>query len=510
MSNAKILVVEDEWLVAQGIRESLHDLGYEVVGLAASGAEGLRLAAEQRPDLVLMDILLQGTMDGIEAAEHLRQRFGIPAVFLTAYADAQTLSRAKLTEPYGYLLKPFEIRELHSVIEIALYKSRAEKRLQHLHQVLRAIRSVNQLIVEEKDRNRLIQRACQILAEGRGYFTAWIALLNEQGRVTAAATAGEEYVTRWVQETLRQGELPPCGRQVLEHPDDLVVLENLAVQCGGCALGQNYRYRGALVTRLTHRQVAYGLLGVQLPSDLTRDEEEISLFRELAADLSLALYKMDLEDREQQALRALKDSESRYRSLVENLPVGIYQRTLGEDNRVLMVNPALVAMFGYDSPEECLVLGSGVTYTDAHQRRLFNELLQNSGRVAGMELSLLKKDGTTFPARVWAHLQGSGDSAHVEGVIIDITEPKKARAALEESLSLYRATLESTADGLLVVDLEGQIVSSNRKFREMWAIPEDVVDSRDDDLALAHVLEQLADPQGFLQKVRELYAQPAV
>ena len=93
--------------------------------MAASGEETLRLAAEAHPDLVLMDILLKGDMDGIEAAEHLRRRFNLPVVFLTAYADPQTLGRAKVTEPFGYLLKPFEVRELHSIIEIALYKARA-------------------------------------------------------------------------------------------------------------------------------------------------------------------------------------------------------------------------------------------------------------------------------------------------------------------------------------------------------------------------------------------------
>ena len=191
MSKARILVVEDEWLVAQGIAESLGELGYEVAGMAASGEETLRLAAEAHPDLVLMDILLKGDMDGIEAAEHLRRRFDLPVVFLTAYADPQTLGRAKVTEPFGYLLKPFEVRELHSIIEIALYKARAEKRLQHLHQILHAIRNVNQLITTEKDRHRLIEQACRLLAEGRGYFTAWIALLNEQGQVSAAAVAGE-------------------------------------------------------------------------------------------------------------------------------------------------------------------------------------------------------------------------------------------------------------------------------------------------------------------------------
>jgi CheY-like chemotaxis protein len=234
MSRTKILIVEDEWLVAQGIKESLIDLGYEVVGIAVSGRETLQLVAEQRPDLVLMDILLQGDMDGIEAAERLRRQSEIPVVFLTAYADSTTLARAKVVEPYGYILKPFEVREIHSAIEIALYKTKAEKRLQHLNRVLRAIRNVDHLIVTEKDRHRLIQRACQLLVEGRGYFTAWIALLDDQGQVTAWAAAGQSGNAEQVLQNLARGELPPCGRQALEHTG-LVVQENLAEHYLGCS-----------------------------------------------------------------------------------------------------------------------------------------------------------------------------------------------------------------------------------------------------------------------------------
>ena len=244
MSGARILVVEDEWLVAQGIKENLGDLGYEVVGLAASGEEALQLALAHRPDLVLMDILLKGGTDGIEVAEQLRHRFEVPVVFLTAYADAQTLERAKVTEPLGYVLKPFEVRELHSAIEIALYKSQAEKRFHHLNRVLRAIRNINQLIVEEKDRDRLIQRACQLLTEGRGYLTAWLALLDETGRVNAAAARGGDDSLAQSLSLLQQGKIPPCGHQALEQTG-LVVLEEPAFFCADCSWCGQRQGKGA-------------------------------------------------------------------------------------------------------------------------------------------------------------------------------------------------------------------------------------------------------------------------
>jgi PAS domain S-box-containing protein/putative nucleotidyltransferase with HDIG domain len=129
MSKPKILVVEDEGLVAKSIQSMLNNMGYEAPDAALSGEKAIKKADEIRPDLILMDIKLKGEMDGIEAAEIINERFGIPVVYLTAYADEDTLQRAKITEPFGYLLKPFEEQDLQSTIEMALYKSKMEQRL---------------------------------------------------------------------------------------------------------------------------------------------------------------------------------------------------------------------------------------------------------------------------------------------------------------------------------------------------------------------------------------------
>ncbi len=125
----RILVVEDETIVALDLQNSLKILGYEVVGHASSGEEAIAKANATQPDLVLMDIILKGEMDGVQAADTIRAQLNIPIIFLTACADERTLQRAKVTEAFGYILKPFEERELHGHIEIALYKHTMEKRL---------------------------------------------------------------------------------------------------------------------------------------------------------------------------------------------------------------------------------------------------------------------------------------------------------------------------------------------------------------------------------------------
>jgi two-component system cell cycle sensor histidine kinase/response regulator CckA len=126
---AAILVVEDEAIVARDIQTTLRDLGYEVQETAASCEEALHRASTRPPDLVLMDIRIQGKRDGVETAEMLRRRFRIPVVFLTAYADDTTIERAKKAQPYGYLVKPIKSNELRSVVEVSLYKHEMDTRL---------------------------------------------------------------------------------------------------------------------------------------------------------------------------------------------------------------------------------------------------------------------------------------------------------------------------------------------------------------------------------------------
>lgn len=136
MTLPTILVVEDEAIVARDIAQQLKGLGYTPVGHATRGEDAIRMAQELRPDLVLMDIQLAGTMDGISAAQAIRELTLVPVVFLTAFAADDTLARAKQVQPYGYVLKPFSDRELRTVLEMALYKCQAEAQARQLAQEL--------------------------------------------------------------------------------------------------------------------------------------------------------------------------------------------------------------------------------------------------------------------------------------------------------------------------------------------------------------------------------------
>ncbi len=145
MSKVKqVLVVEDEIIVADDLKKRLTRMGYNVPVAVSSGKEAIEKANENLPDLVLMDIVLRGDMDGIEAAEKIHSSLDIPVVYLTAYADEKTLQRARITEPYGYIIKPFKERELQINLEIALYKYDMEKKLKESE---RRLQEKNQWLV---------------------------------------------------------------------------------------------------------------------------------------------------------------------------------------------------------------------------------------------------------------------------------------------------------------------------------------------------------------------------
>lgn len=144
MPKTNVLVVEDESIVSKDIQHSLKKLGYNVVGAASTGERAFELASSEKPDIILMDIMLKGEMNGIETAQKVKEELQIPVIYLTAYADESTLEKAKVTEPYGYIIKPFKEVDLHTSIEMALYKFSKEK------EVLKA-RDLFYSLIENKD-----------------------------------------------------------------------------------------------------------------------------------------------------------------------------------------------------------------------------------------------------------------------------------------------------------------------------------------------------------------------
>lgn len=172
---ASVLVVEDEGLIAQDIQAVLEQLGYRVSGLASSGVEALELASLSTADLVLMDIKIHGDIDGIETAEKIRQLFRVPVVYLTAHADTPTVDRAKVTEPFGYIVKPFTRSDIKVAIEMALTRHRLQQHLEEQEAWFSTIlRSVGDAVIAtDCDGNiKFLNAAAEALTGWRSYDAA--------------------------------------------------------------------------------------------------------------------------------------------------------------------------------------------------------------------------------------------------------------------------------------------------------------------------------------------------
>lgn len=207
MEKKKIFVVEDESIVSLEIQSRLKSLGYAISGAAASGDEAIRKVIDLKPDLILMDIRIKGDIDGIETAAEIKKIYDIPIIFLTAYADPVTIQRAKITDPFGYIIKPFEERELHISIEIALYKDHSQKLLREKDKWLSTIlKSVGDAVIAT-DTNGKIKFINQVAEKLTGY-TKEEAINKELSSIfKIRSEATKEMVTNPVQKVMQTGEV---------------------------------------------------------------------------------------------------------------------------------------------------------------------------------------------------------------------------------------------------------------------------------------------------------------
>lgn len=303
MEKARILVVEDERIVARDIVTNLEALGYEVCASVPSGEEALEKAEKMHPHLVLMDIRLKGEMNGVESADWIRKRFHIPVIYLTSHADQETLSRAKVTEPYGYILKPFEERELHVAIETALYKHGAERRLKESEQWLATmLRSVSDgVITTDRDGSVTFMNPAAEVLTGWELKEAMRKPLKEVFNITS-----EE-----------------IGKEV-EDPVVKVLQEGIVVE-------------------LAKRTILIERAGRKLPLE----GSAAPIKDERGTFIGAILALRDVSERKQ-AEEALLASEEKYRLLVQNANDAIF---IAQDGVIKFPNPRAEALIGYSSSE---------------------------------------------------------------------------------------------------------------------------------------------------------------
>lgn len=247
MSKNNILVVEDEAIVSKDIQQSLKKLGYNIVGAAATGEKAIELASEHKPDLVLMDIMLKGDMSGIDAAEKIKELLKIPVIYLTAYADENTLSKAKVTEPYGYIIKPFKEIDLHTSIEMALYKHSKEREIIKERDFLYA------LVESKEDDGVIFVKSNSRLIKVRTIDILFVEALKDYVVINASDAKYTIHSTmKDIEKKLPQKDFQRIHRSYIVRLDKIVAIEqpNVVIEGGKKLLPIGGSYKDELFQRI--------------------------------------------------------------------------------------------------------------------------------------------------------------------------------------------------------------------------------------------------------------------
>ena len=327
-----ILVVEDEAIVARDIQTTLADNGYEIMETAGSCEEAIQRATDQCPDLVLMDIRIQGQRDGIETAEVLRRQFKIPVVFLTAYADDTTLERAKRAQPYGYLVKPIKSHELRSAVEVALHKHEMDARLRERERWFSTtLRSIGDAVISTDLEARVtFMNAVAEALTGWRTDEAMGRPIDEVLRLAHEET--HEPVENPIRKALREGKVARMAERIVLFGKDGAErpLDDIAapIMDEGDVLGAVMVFRDVSEQRRLQRQVELADRLASVGTMAAGVAHEIS--EPLAAILSNVQFVAAQLATHRGELRALFSDES-YASLFKQ--IGDINRALGEAER---------------------------------------------------------------------------------------------------------------------------------------------------------------------------------
>jgi diguanylate cyclase (GGDEF)-like protein/PAS domain S-box-containing protein len=423
MAQAKVLVVEDERIIALDLRQQLQALGYVVIGLAASGEQAVAMALELKPDLVLMDIHLEGAMDGIEAAQAIHAHSRIPVVFLTAYAEDETLKRAQASLPFGYLVKPSEYRELHATIRMALARHAAEVGLERSEERLRLALDVEQLGVWEW--NTTMDRVTTV-----GPIDAIFG-----GALEAIGASWEGFLQR-------------------VHLEDRAAVQTAIEQALSSGQPLNLRFRIVRPLGAVSWVETYAKVYSTTPSTAAR-------LVGVAKDIT---ERKQIEDRLRQA-----------RAVFDTTAEGIF--IMDSEHRIVSVNPAFSVITGYRLEE---VVGGDperLVHARRHSDQFYSRLESMAAGQWQGETYCRRKNGEVFPA--WESVNvvrdEAGEMTHYVAAFSDITAMRQAEKELHQlshhdpltgfpnrllfndrlDQVLERAAREKQRCALLFLDLDG-------------------------------------------------------
>ena len=416
MYKNKILIVEDETIIAVDLKKVLQDRNYDVTGIVTSGEDAIQFVRNNVPDLILMDIQLKGKLDGIETAALLKDLFDIPVIYLTAYSDEKTLTRAKITEPFGYVVKPFEEKELYGSIEMALYKFTSDKKLREIEGRYKALYNSPLYLIYIHDM---------------------------EGNLIDANPAALNILD------ISHYEINSINISGFINRDQLPVIYNL-------------------IEELKDKKLQTDIIELEITArNGTKHFVEVTASLVYRNNLPYAAQFIgrDITERKK-ALAELVKSELRYRTLIETSIDPIY---VLHGRRLLLVNHAWEKLFGYTaedvSSENFDVMQIVAPESVKNIEKRFERFKANYAPAAipsRYEMTGISKDGRLIQLEVSvSEIIWKGKPA-VQGIYRDITERKNT----EEQIRMLSLAVKQSSASIIITNIEGTIEYVNPKFTQ--------------------------------------------
>lgn len=456
MSGANILIVEDEGILAIDLKAKLEKLGFKVPAIASTGAEAVELASIHRPDLILMDIVLDGPMDGIEAANKIRSSLKVPIIYLTAYADDDTVKRAKVTEPFGYLVKPYNNKELQIALEMALYRHEMDKIRESHHWLETVLRSIGDAVIAT----------------------------DNDGRITFVNPSAER-LTGLKHDSIGKS-LDDVIRIIDEETWDTITMNGLV--------------NTALARSSAVFSAESGLLA-------TSDEKNIPI-EYIATPIA------DVQGVIMGAVLVLKDLTSQRQAEIESkirdtaMASSINALCIADMNgKIKYANPPFYDLWGYGSGE---VIGRTVSEVQSMNVKLseIETALSERGRWTG-ETAAIRRDGTKFFAKLSTNniYDRLGRPIYIAYSFVDITDLKRAQEELKKYVMMLQRTDVKTDE--LAEELSKDFRLCFEMIQKLYALlPKDSANKGEEaDKCLAETKE-LIDKLGNLVEELEVYSLP--
>ena len=418
---ARILIADDEWLTRQAVEEMLTGLGYEVVGQAESGREAVDMARELKPDLILMDVVMPGEIDGIQAAREIKTALDIPIIFISGYGDPETIEAANQVEPLSYVMKPFDEKEMRAFVEVALYKREMELRLRKANdQLQQKSRELAQQIDHQKEGLKISEERLRRIID---FLPDATFVIDTQGRVVAWNRAIEKMTGIGAKDMLGKGDFEYAIPFYGERRPILIDLVSRWDKETEAAYLYVKKEGDILVSETYDCLVRPGGTLWNTASLLYDENGEVTGAIESIRDIT---ERKGYE-------KSLRESEERYRTLFEQARDAIVITT--ERGHVIDANSYALNLFGY-TREEMLALNFQRLYVNPDDGHRFLHMIQETGTIDEFVTRLRRSDGSemdcTFNAVVHRN-KIQGTILGYQGIIRDITESRRLQMQVQES-----------------------------------------------------------------------------